>query len=226
MTSRLLISFTLGAAGLVAGCHTTPSTPIDDLAAEAGLQRAQTVRLDALYVNPNVTFGDYKKVLLRPVVVSFRESWRPERTGTHFQLSATEMNRLKQDFETTFMRVFAHELQARDGYELVSAPGPGVLEIRARITDLFIPAADLSRYSITRTRTFVRDGSEMTLTAEVRDSLSGQVLSRAYDQGRATTNPTFEEANRLTNTMDARRIISTWATQLRSSFDGSRTDRT
>lgn len=221
MRSRILVPALAATMTLAAGCQSNPATPIDDIANETGMRRAVSTRLDALYVRPDVKFGAYTKVLLRPVHVSFRDTWRPERAGTPFRLSEADMNRLKQDFESTFMQVFGSEMQADEGFELVEAPGPGVLEVRAEVTDLFIPAPDLSYYSTTRTRTFTREGSEMTLIAEVRDSVSGEILSRAYDEGRVMRNPIFDEANRVTNRMDARRIISMWATQLRSTLDTS-----
>jgi hypothetical protein len=221
MTVRLIVPMTLLVAVLIAGCQTAPPTPIDGLAAETGMQRLEVSELDAIYRKPGVSFARYDKLLLRPVEISLRKSWDPRVPGERFPVSDQDLERIKKDFAATFMDVFERELNVDGGYELVAAPGPGVLEMRVEVTDLFIPAPDLSRYSTVRTRSFTRDGSEMTLIAELRDSLSGEVLSRAYDERRVSKPNRFELANEITNRADARRVFKTWVEQLRVALDRS-----
>jgi hypothetical protein len=61
----------------------------------------------------------------------------------------------------------------------------------------------------------------MTLVAELRDSVTGELLVRVVDArtGRGTGQLTW--TNRVTNAADAQVAISVWATALRRALDGA-----
>ncbi len=59
----------------------------------------------------------------------------------------------------------------------------------------------------------------MTLVAELRDSMTGELLARAVDARGARSSGTWQVTNRVTNTADARRAMGIWATALRQALD-------
>ena len=59
----------------------------------------------------------------------------------------------------------------------------------------------------------------MTLVAELRDSVTGEILARAVDARSGRSSGTWTVTNRVTNTADARRAIGIWATALRQGLD-------
>lgn len=109
-------------------------------------------------------------------------------------------------------------LEADDGFEVVSEADYDVLLIRAAIIDLDIAAPDTS--SAGRSRTFTADSSVATLYIELYDSVSGQIIGRAYDR-QATRKPSGRMTwnNRVSNTVDASRVFSSWADTLREFLD-------
>ena len=52
-------------------------TPVDD----EGLSPLSVKGLDHVYARPGVNLGQYSKVMLDPVEVSFSKNWTPDRAG-------------------------------------------------------------------------------------------------------------------------------------------------
>jgi hypothetical protein len=59
----------------------------------------------------------------------------------------------------------------------------------------------------------------MTLVAELRDSVTGEILARAVDGRSGRNTGMWTVTNRVTNTADARRAIRVWARALRDALD-------
>jgi len=59
----------------------------------------------------------------------------------------------------------------------------------------------------------------MTLVAELRDSVTGELLGRVVDTRRGRSTGMMQFTNNVTNTADARRAIGVWATALRQGLD-------
>ena len=106
------------------------------------------------------------------------------------------------------------------GYEIVDTAGENVLEFAAAIIDLYINKPQVQ--SAARTETYAVSAGEMTIVVELRDSLSGEVLSRAYDRGaaRETQRPHFITSSE--NEIEARKIIQGWATILVTQLGAAR----
>jgi hypothetical protein len=96
-----------------------------------------------------------------------------------------------------------------------------VLEIQAAIVNLYITAPDVSMQTSARTKVYTSDAGHMTLIMQLHDSVTGQLLARAYDH-RDSGPDMWQWTNSVTNTAEARRIIATWATALRKALDASR----
>lgn len=200
-------------AAVLAGCATTPSKQEWD-----GLVRQQNTRLDAVFVRPDAEIVAYRNVLLDPVEVSFARNWEQNRGGR------SGLNRLDsgdlaaiQSSLADMVREMVREELARGGYQLVDTAGPDTLRVTAAIVDLYITAPDTMAAG--RSRTYTANSGRMTLVAELRDSMTGEILARAVDARSGRNTGTWTVTNRVTNTADARRAIGVWATALRRALD-------
>ena len=79
----------------------------------------------------------------------------------------------------------------------------------------------------TPTRVYVVNAGEMTLMAELYDSVTNTLLARVMDRQRGLERGLNELqiANRVTNTAEADRILGAWAKRLRDALDKARADQ-
>jgi hypothetical protein len=202
-------------ATMLAGCASTRTAGPQEW---DGLVRKQGTRLNAVFVKPDAELPAYRNVLLDPVQVSFARNWEPNRggRGAGTRLNAADLRGIQESLAETFREVFRAEL-ARGGYQLVDEPGPDTLRLTAAIIDLYITAPDTM--SAGRSRTYTANSGRMTLVAELRDSVTGEILARAVDTRSGRTTGLMTVTNSVTNTADARRAIGVWATALRNGLD-------
>lgn len=196
----------------LAGCASTRPAPADEW---DGLVRQTGTRLGAVFVRPDAEIVGYTSVMIDPVEVRFAGNWNPNRGGRS-RLDAGDMAAMQAGVADLFRETFRAEL-ARGGYQLVDVTGPDTLRVTAAIVDLYITAPDTM--SAGRSRTYTANAGRMTLVAELRDSMTGQLLARAVDTRGARFSGTWQVTNRLTNTADARRAMGIWATALRQALD-------
>ena len=172
------------------------------------------------YIDPNADFSVFKRVMLLDTFVAFRSGWeRDQRRGTRgTRISANDIDRIKTRASELFNSVMIESLEADGGFEVVSEPDYDVLLIRAAIIDLDVTAPDTSAAG--RSRTYTADSGAATLYIELYDSVSGQIIGRAFDR-QAARNPgsMMRWTNRASNTADARRVFRGWADKLRSFLD-------
>jgi len=202
-------------ATTLAGCASTrPATPDE----WDGLVLRPGTRLNAIFVKPDAEIVAYRNVLLDPVQVSFARNWDPNRGGRSAasRLNADDVVAIKDGLAEMFRETFRAEL-ARGGYLLVDEPGPDTLRVAAAIIDLYVTAPDTR--SPGRTRTYTANSGRMTLVAELRDSVTGEILARAVDRRSGRSGGTWNVTNSVTNSADARRAIRIWATALREALD-------
>lgn len=206
--------------GLVA-CQTTKQSPIDELSTQEGLQRAEVKGVDAVYRRPGANLAPYNKLLVRPVYVEFSKNWKPEHDSDLYRMNEPDREKIRQGLADLFAEVMVKELESEGGYQLVNEPAADVLEVRPAIVNLYITAPDVSMQTAGRVRTYTADAGEMTLVVELRDSVTGTLLARAFDR-REGNDMTWQWTNSVTNTADARRIITGWADTLRNALDTAR----
>jgi len=176
-----------------------------------GLVEIKPKKLDAAYLLPGADFRPYKKLMVDPVVVSFRKDWmkRVNNSVTLSQrVSQEDAEKIAASARENFAEVFG-EAAKKAGYELVSAPGADVLRVRAGVIDLYIAAPDTD--AAMRTRTYTVEAGEGTLFLEASDSTTGVLLGRALDK-RATRNTgRLMLANSVTNLGEFRALFRQWA---------------
>ena len=201
---------------VLAGCATQEVPRTWD-----GLELVERPGLDTVYVRPGTDLSRYRRVMLDPVEVSFDPNWDPR--GGAVSLEPADPQAIREGLADIAREVFQRVLETEGGYELVTEPGDDVLRVRAEIVDLYINAPE--RRSAGRTRTYVLDSGEMTLIAQLYDSQTNALLARVVDEEEGRRFPTFQIANRVTNTAEARRVISEWAGMLRAALDRARQAR-
>ena len=202
-------------ATALAGCASTRNAVPEEW---DGLVRQTDTRLGAVFVRPDAEIVAYKSVMIDPVEVSFARNWDPARGGRSQldRLDAGDIAAIQAGVADLFRETFRAELE-RGGYQLVDTAGPDTLRVTAAIVDLYISAPDTM--SAGRSRTYTANSGRMTLVAELRDSMTGEILARAVDARSARSTGTWTVANRVTNTADARRAMGIWATALRQALD-------
>lgn len=217
----LVLLFSATALCGLAACQSTKQSPIDELATQEGLERVDVRGVDAVYRRPGANLSAYNKLLVRPVYVEFSKNWKPEQDSDLYRMNEPDRDKIRQGLAEMFADVMVEELQTKGGYELVNEPAGDVLEVRPAIVNLYITAPDVSMQTAGRVRTYTADAGEMTLVAELRDSVTGTLLSRAFDR-RSADNMTWQWTTSVTNSAEARRIITSWADTLRNALDASR----
>jgi hypothetical protein len=199
----------------------TMIVPLSTFAEDANPLFENLVRVDdsnaaVAYIDPQADFSVFDSVMILDTAVAFRSGWeRDQRRGSRSnRVSTRDMQRIKDRVSELFNSVFIDVLEADDGFKIVSEADYNVLLVRAAIIDLDITSPDTM--SATQSRTFTANSGAATLYIELYDSVSGQIIGRAFDrQAARNQNSMMRWTNRATNTADARRTFRGWATQLR-----------
>jgi hypothetical protein len=197
-----------------------PSVAADPSSTEwDGLAQVPSKRVGLLYVRPGASLSVYKRVRLDPAQVAFAKNWDPNRDATTLsqRMSKADIEAIKTDLATEFRKVFQSHL-VKGGYVLVDENGEDVLRVTPAIVDLYVNAPD--GRSASRSRTYVADSGRMTLVAELRDSVTGQLIARVVDKQESREN--FQVSSRVSNSGDAIEILTRWADALRKGLDDAR----
>jgi hypothetical protein len=175
-----------------------------------GLVKVPGARADAVYLSPGVDFRSYTKVMLDPTEVAFRRNFvrnYNRSVGTGRRLSDDEVQRAADQVRSGFGEIFADTYRGA-GYEVVTQPGPDVLRLRTGVLNLYVAAPDQT--SAGRTRSYSVEAGEATLVIEARDSLSGALLGRAFDQ-RIVGDDTVGMRTSASNRADFEQMFRYWA---------------
>ena len=183
-----------------------------------GLQKTKIKGLDLVYARPGASLAGYKQVRLTPVSVTFRKEWHNP-AGSPYRMSANDTERIKSRLSELVHEELAKEL-GKGGYELVEASGDEVLELQMSIIDLHATAPDVRTAG--RVEVFAFSAGEMTLVAELRDSVSSDPIMRIYDRGRAMETGDVRRITVVDNAMQAGIIAGHWARAIRRELDLAR----
>jgi len=210
-------------AGAVACTAYAQDVPKNKREAEAewsadGLQKTKIKGLDLVYARPGASLAGYKQVRLTPVSVTFRKEWHNP-PGSSFRMSAADAERIKGRLSVLVREELVKEL-AKGGYELAEAAGDEVLELQMSIIDLHATAPDVKTAG--RVEVFAFSAGEMTLVAELRDSVSGDPIMRIYDRGRAMETGDVRRITVVDNAMQAGIVAGHWAKAIRRELDLAR----
>ena len=188
-------------------------------ASHDGLVQIKIKGIDQAYAAPGATLAAYRKVMIDTVDVSFRKDWKPNRTGSTFPLDIKDREAIRTSVAKLVREEFTRELQSKSRYQVVNAPGPDVLRVKADIVDLYVNAPE-SREA-TLTHTYVISAGEMTLVAALYDSESGSIIARVVDREESRGTGQLMLTNSMINEMEARRTAILWARILRARLDSA-----
>jgi len=164
-----------------------------------GLVSVQSRQLDAVYVRPNADLARYQRVMIDPVTVEFSKEWDRSVNDPRYttRIRPEDARRIADQTTANLDGILAEALKSR-GYQIVSAPGPGVLRLSPHVTDLYVNAPDV--FPPGYTRSFARDAGEATVTLEARDASNGTLVAVVTDHATAQDMLRLSRATDVTNT--------------------------
>lgn len=228
----LAVALTAGLAATVGRAQTTPGdtsgarAPAPEAApltrkgaaaawSEDGLESVKIRGLDVVYVRPGSSLADYDKFRLPPISVAFRKNW-DRSSGTRSRVSAKDAQRIKDRLATLVHSELVNELAA-GGYKLSEQAGDDVIELDIRIIDLNVTAPDIPTAG--RQTIYAVSAGQMTLVAELRDSVSGETIMRIYDTEEGDNSSRMRMITNIENQIQARQVVGGWARALRKQLD-------
>ena len=164
-----------------------------------GLVAVQSRNVDKLYVRPNADLAQYQRVMIDPATVEFSKEWDKSVNDPRYvtRVRPEDARRVADETTADLVSILADALRAR-GYQIVTAPGPGVLRLSPHVTDLYVNAPDI--FPPGRTRSFARDAGEATVTLEARDASNGTLVAVVADHGTAQDMLRLSRATNVSNT--------------------------
>jgi len=187
-----------------------------------GLHLVQGTQMALVYAKPDVDLSRYGRIYLVKPWVSFRKNWLKAQNSIPNQtVTTSDMERIKSDLAALFTEVFRQELQNDGGYVLVDGADDDVLVVRPAIYDLDVYAPDTP--GTAGKRSAIPSVGTMSLYMELIDSVTGDVLVKAYDNKYDRTRTHVQVQNRVRNETAAREMLGEWAHTLRLALDEART---
>lgn len=209
---------------VLSGCASTqsnaPSVTSD------GLQRVADTKFDEVYQRPGVDLTGYTEFGVEDCRVSFKKNWLRQQNENRLDLSdrvtQRDVDRIKDRLGELCTEKFVGALQEEPAYNLVDAfdDGEQVLVLSPSIINLDINAPDTM--SAGRSRSYTTSAGEMTLSMDVSDATTGQVLYRIVDRRRARDTGRIEWTTSVSNKAEAERTLNRWAELLRQGLDSVR----
>ena len=203
-----------------AACAAGPQAP-GQVTGE-GLVAVQSRQLDELYLRPNADLAGYRKVLIDPVRAEIRSDWQKNLNYTRNVsrwVGPEDAKRMAAEAASSLESAMAETFKAR-GYEITTAPEPGVLRLSARIADLYVNAPD--RYSPWTVKTFTRDAGQATLMLEARDAVTGALLARVVHHGTAREISRINPASDVSNRFWFDTLFRRWTADCIAEFEAGR----
>ncbi len=209
ITTSFISSIILAALVLAAPAQAADKLPETS---PEGMVLLKDTKVRAVYAMPGASLDQYTKVAILDCYVAFVKNWERDHnrsTSLTGRVTADDMEKIKQALADEFRKVFTEELQEKRGYEIVDKTGDDVLVIRPALVNLDVTAPDLNTPAMTRT--IVTSAGQMTLYMELYDSVSGAIIARIIDPQAADRGGFAMQANRMTNKVEADRILRRWA---------------
>jgi hypothetical protein len=187
-----------------------------------GLHLVNGTKMAVVYAKPGADLSQYNRIYLVEPQVAFRKDWLKTQNSIPNQTVTTEdMQRIKTDLAALFVEVFRQELQNNGGYVLVDGAADDVLIVRPAIIDLDVFSPDTP--GTAGARSAIASVGTMTLYMELMDSVTGDLLVKAYDNKYDRTRTHIQMQNRKRNEAAARDMLGAWAELLRLALDEART---
>ena len=180
-------------------------------AADDGLVAVRSRHLDEFYLRPNADLSGFRSVMIEPVTVEFRKDWLRDMNETRSvtrRLVPDDARRIADAAAASMGARVADAFRAR-GFEIVTAPGAGVLRLSPAVADLDVYAPDVPSPGITRS--YTRDAGEATLLLEARDAATGALLVRVTDRNTAREIGRINRSTSVSNDLWFDTMFRQWA---------------
>jgi|KBSMisStandDraft_5_1062788.scaffolds.fasta_scaffold02782_3 hypothetical protein len=217
-SNRLIHSLCI-AALLSMGLTATVEAAKPPQTTEDGLVLTKSKKVGVLYTRPGVNLSGYTKVWLDPVQVAFSKNWDPRDYNGRLGLSTADVQKIRDDVSVLARETFVKVL-GDGGYPEVSAAGEGVLKVTCYVVDLYVNAPD--KMTAGRSRSYVASAGSMVMVVELRDSVTGTLLARAFDRKEASDAGGFQWANSVSNRAEAEMMFRSWAGTLKRALDAAK----
>lgn len=191
-----------------------------------GLTLVPNTRFQGVYRRPDADISGYTELGLAPCEVAFKKNWLRDQNSNRMDLSnrvtQKDVDQIKDSLSETCDEQFRAALLEDPTYKLVDAfdDGEEVLVIHPSIINLDISAPDVR--STGRGQSYTTSSGEMTLSLELTDATTGEILARAVDKRRGMDQNRLQWTNSVTNRADANRVLKRWAKILREGLDEAR----
>ena len=163
--------------------------------------RVPNTAVEYAYINEQADFGQYTRLMNGGLEIYYPEGEEAP--------DPADIERIRGYFRDAFTSAIG------DAYEVVDAPGPGVMKVRGQVIDMKMTSGGATFDASGRLRDVVAHG-ELTFLMEMSDSATGQVLARAGDKS------TDISADRDDATWDDVRLAAEyWAGLFRNWLDNS-----
>jgi len=210
-TWKLIVILTL--TGSLAACGPQPTQPLPKGEVNIeGLQAVTARNFEAAFVRPGVDFNNYNKLLVNELELAFRT---PDRSQNQFPLGEDQKTR----FRAAMAVAFGEELGELQNLEIVTEPGPDVLDLNVRVQDIVASSPGRRVGAVGRASFAIETVGEMTLVIELRDAESEEVLIRAFDR-RAVEGAAMLSGDNVISTWEGvDRVVVRWASRAREGLD-------
>ena len=170
------------------------------------------ISLAGCATRPQAQLSGYRGVLIEPARVEFAE-------GRYRQMHAydrappraidrDETRRLAAEVAASLESSLAEAFRAR-GFEIATAPAPGVLRLSPVVAELYINAPE--QPSPWRTRSFTQNAGQAKLSLEARDSVSGALIERVEEKAVAEQMGRLELADEVASRFWFDALFRRWA---------------
>lgn len=215
---------TVGTVVLVAACSSTPEvqTGEDAEVILGNLHKIDNTRVDLAYVDPNVDFSQYHRILLLPLDVNDVKIKQPSTSGTltrgrsrKWELTDADKVKLQEIFREAMVK----QLESKGDYPIVNEPGSDVLTIQASLLGMApnAPKDDNFSRGAGRSYTYTEGAGSMAVMVAFGDSESKEVLGLMKDS--RSSDSYWGDNNSVSNLSDMRNMFNSWAIQIRKGLD-------
>jgi len=210
---------------ILATCIAAPPVLAESGPPQVSLDGLELVEKDGrgeIYADPDVDWSVYTDIQLDRATVAFRKNWQRDqnRPPNSFKVKASDMERIKSELSDMFNEVFVEELTGKGDYRMAAESGDNVLRITPKILDLDVYAPDTKTAGMQRS--YTNRAGRMTLSLELYDSVTGDLLATASDRRESPERAYMQWTTSASNRADARRMLKGWAKDLRKRLDEAR----
>ena len=185
-----------------------------------GLHLKKQTKYRLVYVRPDASFTQYRRVAILECGVEFSKTWLRDYNSSQRDPSRrirdSDLERAKTDLSAAFKKIFTDEIAGKGGYQISESAAPDVLVLRPALVNIQVSAPDLMTPG--RSTTFVQSSGQMTLYLELWDSATNTILARVMDAG---ADPAMygQRSSSVSNRAAAERLMQSWAQELHKRLD-------